>query len=91
MVMKKFDRWNGKLVLGTGAVTGHQHTIRDSKARLYELDNGKRLLKLPRAVILRHEHGNTPAEHRDIRLPAGEPVVSYKRRYTPDGWEQIED
>jgi len=85
------QRQNGKLVLGDGEVTGHQHTIRDSHARLYELDNDKRLLKLPRAALLRHERGDVSAEHRDIPLPAGEPIVSYKRRYTPDGWERVED
>lgn len=89
--MKQIPRQNGKIVLGDGEVTGHQHTIRDTRAKFYELDADTRALKLPRASLLRHERGDTPAEHRDIRLPAGEPTVTYKRQYEPGGWSRVED
>ncbi len=89
--MKPIKRINGKLVLGDGEVTGHQHTVRDAKARFFELDADTSLLKLPRAALLRHERGDVPAEHRDIRLPAGEPIVTYKRAYQPDGWSRVVD
>lgn len=89
--MKPIKRINKKLVLGDGEVTGHQHTIRDSRARMFELDADTRALRLPRPALLRHERGDTPAEHRDIRLPSGEPTVTYKRQYTPDGWERVQD
>lgn len=89
--MQKIERQNGKLVLGDGEVTGHQHTIREASAEFYALDGDTRLLKLPTASLLRHERGDTPAEHRDIELPVGEPCVTYKRQYSPSGWRRVED
>jgi len=89
--MDKIKRQNGKLVLGDGEVTGHQHTIKDQQASMYQLDSELMLIKLPRASVLRHERNDVPAEHRDIKLPIGEPIVSRKRQYTPDGWVKVED
>lgn len=89
--MKKIRRVRGKLVLGAGEQTGHDHTIRERSAQLFDIGDGRMLLKLPKASLLRHERGDTPAEHRDIELPSGEPVVSHKRQYTPDGWETVQD
>jgi len=89
--MKKVKRINRKLILGEGEITGHQHTIRDPKAVMYELDSDLMLLKLPRASVLRHERNDVPAEHRDIKLRIGEPIVSHKRQNIPDGWAKVED
>jgi hypothetical protein len=89
--MKVIDRIGDKLVLGDGETTGHQHTIRENGARLFEINADTRLLKLPKMATLRHEKGDTPAEHRDIHLPIGEPCVTYKRQYSPDGWSRVED
>ena len=89
--MEKIKRINGKLILGSGEVTGHEHTIRDRTAQMFALNADTNLLKLPRASVLRHEKGDVPAEHRDIKLPSGEPTVTHKRQYTPDGWSRVED
>ncbi len=89
--MKEIKRKGGKLIIGDGEVTGHSHTIRHKSAKMFELDADKRLLKLPMPALLRHERGDTPAEHRDIELPSGEPCVTYKRQYTPDGWARVQD
>jgi hypothetical protein len=58
---------------------------------MYQIDSEMMLLKLPRASVLRHERNDVPAEHRDIKLPNGEPIVSHKRQYTTDGWVRVED
>lgn len=89
--LKAVERVNGKLVLGDGEVTGHQHTIRSPKAQMFEIDPDTRVLLLPEPVLLRHERGDVPAEHRDVQLPSGEPTVTYKRQYQPNGWERVQD
>lgn len=89
--MKQVKRQNGKLVLGDGEVTGNLHTIRDSRAKLFTLNEEQMLLRLSRPALLRHEHNDVPAEHRDIRLPVGEPVISHKRQYQPGGWTRVQD
>lgn len=90
--MKEVNRQNGKLVLGDGEVTGHQHTVADKGAQLFALDDSLMQLSIPEGATLRHTKGDQPAEHRDIRLPSGEPIVSHKRQYNPDGgWESVQD
>lgn len=89
--MNEIKRIKGKIVLGDGELTGHQHTIRAQSAQLFQLTPELLQLKLPRAAALRHEKGNVPAEHREIKLPAGEPVVWHKRAYAPDGWTRVVD
>lgn len=90
--MKAIKRIRGKIVLGDGEVTGHQHTIREKSAKLFPLNDEQRLLRLPKASVLRHEKGDTPAEHRDIELPIGDPVVVHKRQYKPEGgWSRVVD
>jgi hypothetical protein len=89
--VEKVKRQNGKIVLGDGEVTGHQHTIRERSAKFLKLDAETFKLELPRVALLRHEKGDTPAEHRDIRLPVGEPCITYKRQYSPDGWSRVVD
>lgn len=89
--MKKLNRKNGKLILGDGELTGHQHTIKDKDADMFSLDDETRSLKLPKPALLRHEKNDIPAEHRDIQLPSGEPCVTTKRQWTPKGWEPVED
>jgi hypothetical protein len=90
--MEKVKRINGKIVLGDGEVTGHQHTIRERSAKLFKLSDDRMLLELPRVSLLRHEKGDVPAEHREIRLPAGEPIVTHKRQYKAEGgWARVVD
>lgn len=90
--MEEVKRQNGKIVLGDGEVTGHQHTIRERSAKFMKLDADTFKLELPRAAVLRHERGDVPAEHRDIRLPVGEPTITYKRQYEPEeGWTRVLD
>ncbi len=90
--MKQIKRVKGKIILGDGELSGHAHTIRDPQATLWAVDEETMQLKLPRAAKLRHEKGDQPAEHRDIHLPAGEPIVTHKRRYDPEqGWARVVD
>ena len=89
--MEEIKRTKGKLVLGNGEVTGHQHTIREKSARMFRINNDDRKLELPEQATLRHERGDVPAEHREIILPVGEPCVTVKRQYTPEGWRYVED
>jgi len=89
--MTEIKRHNGKLVLGDGEVTGHQHTIRDKSARMFRINVEDRALNIPDGATLRHERGDVPAEHRDIILPVGEPVVTTKRQYIPEGWTPVLD
>lgn len=88
---KEMKRQNGKIVLGDGEVTGHQHTISEKSAKLYQVSDDMLQLKLPKAAALRHEKGDVPAEHREIKLPPGEPIVHHKRAYSPDGWTKVVD
>jgi len=87
-MMKKTHK---KLVLGLGELTGHEHVIRNPRAKLTQLDADRRQLHLPEQMTLRHEKHSMPAEHRDIKLPVGDPIVTHKRRYTPGGWAPVED
>lgn len=89
--MKQIKRINGKLILGHGEQTGHVHSIASPRARMYQVDAENMRLELPTRALLRHEIGDRPAEHRDIQLPIGEPIVSHKRQYTPDGWTKVVD
>lgn len=90
--MQKVKRIKGKIVLGDGEVTGHQHTVRERSAKLFKLDDERMLLELPKASLLRHEKGDVPAEHRDIRLPSGDPVIVHKRQYKAEGgWTRVID
>jgi hypothetical protein len=89
--MDEIKRINGALVIGDGEVTGHQHLIREPSAKMRRVNADVRALQLPKASTLSHEKGGVPAEHRDIVLPIGEPCVTVKRQYTPDGWENVQD
>lgn len=90
--MEKVKRIKGKIILGDGETTGHQHTIREKSAKLFRLDAERLLLELPKVSTLRHEKGDVPAEHRDIDLPVGEPVVVHKRQYKSEGgWTRVFD
>lgn len=90
--MEKLKRFKGKIVLGDGETTGHQHTIRERSAKLFKLDEERLLLELPKVSLLRHEKGDQPAEHRDIELPIGDPIVVHKRQYKPEGgWSRVID
>jgi len=92
MKEKAVKRIRGKIVLGDGEVTGHQHTVREKSAKLFKLDEERMQLRLPKASLLRHEKGDTPAEHRDIELPTGEPVIVHKRQYKAEGgWSRVVD
>jgi len=89
--MEQIKRRNGKLILGEGEVTGHVHSIANPSAKMYQAEAGLLQLELPTQSTIRHEIGDKPAEHRDIQLPSGEPVVSQKRQYTRDGDTNVVD
>lgn len=89
--MEEIKRINGVIVLGDGEVTGHQHTVRAKSAKFFRVNFETLMLKLSRPAALRHEKNGTPAEHRTITLPPGDPVVTYKRAYSPEGWTRVID
>lgn len=89
--MEEMKRIKGKIVLGDGEVTGHQHTVRAKSARFFRVNFETLMLKLSRPSALRHEKDGTPAEHRTIVLPPGDPIVTHKRAYSPGGWTKVVD
>lgn len=89
--MEEINRVNGVLVIGDGEVTGHQHIVREPSAKMRRVNADDRVLDLPKLSTLSHEKAGVPAEHRDIILPIGDPCVTIKRQYSPDGWENVQD
>lgn len=89
--MEEMKRSRGVIVLGDGEVTGHQHTVRAKSAKLFKIDFETLMLRLSRKASLRHEKNGTPAEHRTIVLPPGDPIVTHKRAYSPEGWTRVVD
>jgi hypothetical protein len=89
--MEEIKRVNGKLILGDGAVTGHQHTMREGSVKMFRAGEDCMILQLPVDALLRHEKGDVPAEHRDMLITAGDNCVTTKRQWAPDGWSKVED
>ena len=71
-------RYEGRVVLAYGEVTGHAHAIADEHATLWRLPDDDRLLTVDGAdVALRHE------DHATIVIPPGTYVVRRQREYVP--------
>lgn len=93
MEKKEIERVNGRLVLGDGEVTGHQHCIETPGVQLFQINDDLMELRAPKGAMLRHMRGNEIAEHRDISLPAANSLsVSHKRQYDQKvGWSSVQD
>ncbi|NOK57954.1 MAG: hypothetical protein GFH27_549287n258 [Chloroflexi bacterium AL-W] len=68
---------NDKLVLAYGEVTGHHHFIAEPDAKLVQVINGDRYLRVDAPVFMRHE------EHAPIPLQPGIFRVVIQREYVP--------
>jgi hypothetical protein len=77
----------GRLVLASGEVTGHHHTVAEPGARLLEFPGRTRYLVVDAPVHLRHE------EHLPIGVPAGIFRVVIQREYVPGPrqWQDVGD
>lgn len=100
MKKKEIERINGRLVLGDGEVTGHQHCIETPGVQLFQIREDLMELRAPQGAMLRHMRGMQVAEHRDIELSAaaaaengGSFTVSHKRQYNggDGGWSSVRD
>jgi hypothetical protein len=89
VVLKPIQEVSGKklshLTLAEGEVTGHTHRISDGKAELYERDGTLYLRVLSETATLTHE------EHKALKIPQGNWLVSIQREYNPTGWRYIAD
>jgi hypothetical protein len=76
---KPIDSINGKLVLASGELTGHSHTVPalDGKAEVFQGPRHLRYLHLAAAGQLQHQ------EHGAIDLEAGWYEVRAQREYDP--------
>lgn len=73
------------LTLAEGEVTGHSHRISSGDAELYEQDGTLYLKVLSETANLTHE------EHKPVKIPQGNWVVSIQREYEPMGWRYVAD
>ena len=69
--------------LAYGEVTGHAHRI--DLGELFETKNGELYLQIKELAKLSHE------EHKTIILEPGCYRVGIKRKYLPNGWENVKD
>ena len=74
---KVVAREAGRIVLAHGEATGHSHAVAHNRARLFEREDGVRLLHVPVRAYVDHE------EHDRIELPAGTWKVTRQREYVP--------
>ena len=70
-------KWDDRVVLAYGEVTGHAHAISTQYAKMYML-KGDRLLEVKPGAVLVHE------EHATITLPEGFYKVIQQREYVPE-------
>ncbi|MCL2937312.1 MAG: hypothetical protein MGU50_12420 [Trichodesmium sp. MAG_R02] len=73
------------LTLAEGEVTGHSHRISSGDAEVYEQDGTLYLKVLSETANLTHE------EHKPVKIPQGNWVVSIQREYEPMGWRYVAD
>lgn len=78
-------RDSGRIVLAYGEATGHAHVVTHRRAKLYQREDGIRLLHVPQKAYIDHE------EHDRIELPAGTWRVTRQRVYMPEEIRPVAD
>lgn len=77
---------NNRIVLASGEVTGHHHSITAADVDTAILDNnGAMFLRLCRETVLTHQ------EHNTIPLAAGTYRVTIQREYHPEEIRNVKD
>ena len=89
----KPDAEKGDVVTVAHSETGHNHSIHNSEAKLFqklEVDPMVCYLQITGeyADVVHHRPFDT---HETIRLLKGDWEVRRQREYTPEGWRRVED